>query len=448
MVEMFVQSGINMMELYDLFDPSDNEDEDVGSLDEILDDDNDDDDDHDDVMRPLVLEFGRDTGVDDMVYLNITFNVQTKYFFNYSVFMYLNVNGTYVGDIIKESLCCFSLGKAQVSARILLMAEIFLSAVSVKFFHGVLDPFSALNLSKALEIKGQLERLRESSILVQAMLQDIEERQLTEESLKRCLDLKDKVFDAEDVIDEFVYEALQRKVEIRSQLKKKVRRFFSPSNPILFLLQLNRKLMRNNRSLDKLKNEAAGFGLRVASFRTILENSPNQETDSFFDHPELLKGREPDVSKVINLLTSSSNQQDLSVIPIVGMAGIGKTTLAKLVFDAVDDGEFFDETLWVSVSDDFDHDNILGSVLVALSRNIGRVENIDVMVDRLSARSWMGRKFLLVLDDVLNENYEKWDRLRNFFLGISGINGSAIIVTTQSRRVASIMETSPGCRYE
>ncbi|XP_061944591.1 putative disease resistance protein RGA4 isoform X2 [Populus nigra] len=327
------------------------------------------------------------------------------------------------------------------------MAKIFLSALSVEFVHGFLDPFSALNLSEALEIKGQLERLRESSILVQAMLQDIEERQLTEESLKHCLDLKDKVFDAEDVIDEFVYEALQRKVEIRSQLRKKVRRFFSLSNPILFLLQLKRKLMRNNRSLDKLKNEAAGFGLRVASFSTILENIPNQETDSFFDHPELIKGREADVSKVINLLTSSSNQQDLSVIPIVGMAGIGKTTLAKLVFDAVDDGEFFDETLWVSVSDDFDHQNILGSVLVALSRNMGRVENIDVMVDRLQ-QELEGKKFLLVLDDVLNENYEKWDRLRNFFLGISGINGSAIIVTTHSRRVASIMETSPGCRYE
>ncbi|KAH8480828.1 hypothetical protein H0E87_030910, partial [Populus deltoides] len=177
------------------------------------------------------------------------------------------------------------------------MANIVFTALYVEFVHGFSVPLSALNLSEALEIKGQLERLRESSILVQAMLEDIEERQLTEESLKHCLDLKDKVFDAEDVIDEFVYEALQRKVEIRSQLKKKIRRFFSPSNPILFLLRLNLKLMRNNRSLDKLKNEAAGFGLRVASFSTILENSPNQETEYFFDHPELIKGREADVSK-------------------------------------------------------------------------------------------------------------------------------------------------------
>ena len=56
--------------MYGLFDPSDNEDEDVGSLDEILDDDDNDDGDgdgDDDVMRPPVLEFGRDTRVDDMV---------------------------------------------------------------------------------------------------------------------------------------------------------------------------------------------------------------------------------------------------------------------------------------------------------------------------------------------------------------------------------------------
>jgi len=50
---------------YDLFDPSDNEDKNVGSLVETLDNDNDDGD--DDVMRPPILEFGRDTGVDDMV---------------------------------------------------------------------------------------------------------------------------------------------------------------------------------------------------------------------------------------------------------------------------------------------------------------------------------------------------------------------------------------------
>ena len=64
------------------------------------------------------------------------------------------------------------------------MANIVFTALYVEFVHGFSVPLSALNLSEALEIKGQLERLRESSILVQAMLEDIEERQLTEESLK------------------------------------------------------------------------------------------------------------------------------------------------------------------------------------------------------------------------------------------------------------------------
>ncbi|KAJ4840873.1 hypothetical protein Tsubulata_028466, partial [Turnera subulata] len=60
-----------------------------------------------------------------------------------------------------------------------------------------------------------------------------------------------------------------------------------------------------------------------------------------------------------------------------------------------------------------------------------------------------GKKFLLVLDDVWNEERDKWESLKKCLSIVSGSNGNAsVIVTTRKQQIASIMETSPGHRHE
>ena len=61
-------------------------------------------------------------------------------------------------------------------------------------------------------------------------------------------------------------------------------------------------------------------------------------------------------------------------------------------------------------------------------------------------KSYVQKKFLLVLDDVWNESSKKWFELRNILLDMQ--NDSKIIVTTRSRKVVSIMGTVPELNLE
>ena len=72
----------------------------------------------------------------------------------------------------------------------------------------------------------------------------------------------------------------------------------------------------------------------------------------------------------MNLLVSSCRQQVLSVIPIVGMAGLGKTTLSKMVLKEVKDRKLFDVIFWICVYDSFDDGRILGEMLHTIEKTL------------------------------------------------------------------------------
>ncbi|KAK9200378.1 hypothetical protein WN944_015575 [Citrus x changshan-huyou] len=149
-------------------------------------------------------------------------------------------------------------------------------------------------------------------------------------------------------------------------------------------------------------------------------------------------GRDDDKAKILDMVLSDDPSDSMfRVIPIVGMAGIGKTTLAREVYNdkAVSDIKF-DIKAWVCVSDEFDVLSISMALLESITCKPCDLKALNEVQVQLQ-KALDGKKFLLVLDDVWNENYSLWEDLKAPFLAAAP--NSKIIVTTRHSHVASTM---------
>ncbi|XP_017984414.1 PREDICTED: putative disease resistance RPP13-like protein 1 [Theobroma cacao] len=118
------------------------------------------------------------------------------------------------------------------------------------------------------------------------------------------------------------------------------------------------------------------------------------------------------------------------------MGGIGKTTLAQFLYNDARVKNYFDLRAWVCVSEEFDVFNVTKTIYESATLSHSDIKDLNVLQVRLE-RILMGRKFLLVLDNVWNESYRAWDLLRRPLQ--VGVPGSKIIVTTRSQSVSSTM---------
>ncbi|XP_058183936.1 putative disease resistance RPP13-like protein 1 [Rhododendron vialii] len=224
-----------------------------------------------------------------------------------------------------------------------------------------------------------------------------------------------------------------------------VRDFFSTKNQAAFHFQMANKVNNINLLLEEVYNRANEIGLKPASDVHGVEHMEFRLTVPFIDD-RVIVGREHDVSKVIEMLLASDVEDDeLPVIAIVGMAGLGKTALAQLVYkqDKIV-SNFGSERMWICVSDIFKVDRLLNEMVESLTKNKSDMQNVEAIVEKLGEKL-NGKKYLLVLDDVWNRSETKWQCMRDSLLGIGGSKGSKVIVTTRDMDVVSTMKQTSPC---
>jgi hypothetical protein len=126
-----------------------------------------------------------------------------------------------------------------------------------------------------------------------------------------------------------------------------------------------------------------------------------------------LIGRDKDKERIINLLAAPSKVDDAHpfVLPIVGMGGLGKTSLAKSVCDDENVKSHFDLKMEACVSDEFSLKQVIQKIIKSATGE--RCADLDEGELHKKLEDIMkGKKYLLLLDDVWNEDAEKWLLLR------------------------------------
>jgi hypothetical protein len=145
--------------------------------------------------------------------------------------------------------------------------------------------------------------------------------------------LKEVLYDAEDVLDEFQCETLRRQVvKNTGSTSRKVRRLFSSSNKIAFCLRMGHKIKSIIERLSEISSLKCDFNL---SEQTNDYSHEETEMNRSFERFSGLVGRDEDKERIINLLVEPFKVDDAHplVFSIVGMGGLGKTALVKSVYE-------------------------------------------------------------------------------------------------------------------
>ncbi|XP_026442289.1 putative disease resistance protein RGA3 [Papaver somniferum] len=252
-------------------------------------------------------------------------------------------------------------------------------------------------------------------------------------------------------MDEFSYETMRRAE--RESFKCKARDFVSSSNPLAYHRKLTKKIKEINKRVDEIAEDMEKFQLETSLNSTIVADGESswqrsRQTASVLIDSEIV-GRKDDKNTIIDILTkattSSSNVhyhslEKVPVISVVGMGGLGKTTLAQLVYNDESVVQHFDQRMWVCVSSDFDVEKILIKMMESITlAKFDRLSNFDALANKVR-ENLQGKKLLLVLDDLWNEDVDQWEMLKIPL--IVGAQGSKILITTRNMQVADIVKGS------
>ena len=206
-------------------------------------------------------------------------------------------------------------------------------------------------------------------------------------------------------------------------------------------VKMGSKIKDITRRLEEILARKDEFGLEKvpAVTQSIIWERPL--TTSLVYEPEVY-GRDADKEIIIDLLLidvpDPAYQTNVSVVPIVAMGGMGKTTLPRLVYDDTEIAKHFNLKAWVCVSDQFDSLRVTKTILNSTMTSQSNTNSLDFnQIQEKLREELKGKMFLLVLDDMWTENYGDWCCLQSPFL--LGSQGSQIIVTTRNRRVANMM---------
>ncbi|CAM8901673.1 unnamed protein product [Rhodiola kirilowii] len=287
-----------------------------------------------------------------------------------------------------------------------------------------------------LDVKDDIESIMGELSWAESFLKDAENKRDTNHLIQQWVsDVIDLAYKCEDVIDTFLIELRDPNTNVgclgaMSNCVSYTTNLHSTSKLSSQLKKLQRKAKNISVRRDRyhLKPDAHSTDVNLMDLRRTTPNA----------HDEHMVGQ----SETIGLLTAElkNGESGHFIISIFGMGGLGKTTLARKLYDKLGK-QYFKSCAWICNPQVSDARAIILQLIKSISSpsevDLARLDSIDSMESYLH-NFLSGCRFLLVIDDLWAR--EAWDSLKRAFP--YNVNGSKVLITTRNMEVAEMNMTA------
>ncbi|KAG2301333.1 hypothetical protein Bca4012_059493 [Brassica carinata] len=272
----------------------------------------------------------------------------------------------------------------------------------------------------------QFEGLKNDVDMLRCFLKDAEAKKHASEMVRKTIkDIKEIVFDAEDIIETFL---LKKELgESSSNIVKRSAYVAIKRMGLGFDMKTIRK--RISKVIRDMQNLGVQKVLVDDRYMHALEVRERDMRQTFSrDEEDHLVGLERNVEILVGYLVEEDGRQ---VFAITGMGGIGKTTLARNVFNHEKIKSNFPGLAWVCVSQQFKREYIWQTILQQLRPEMKVLEMTDNVLQQTLVGVLETQKVLIVIDDIWKEG--DWDLIKHVFLPRKGWK---VLLTSRNEKVA------------
>ncbi|KAH0692494.1 hypothetical protein KY285_019591 [Solanum tuberosum] len=292
-------------------------------------------------------------------------------------------------------------------------------------------------ISSYNNLRKEVTWLRNELLFIQSFLRDAE--------LKQCGDLRVQqwVFEinsiANDVVailETYSFEAGKGASRLKACacICSKEKKFYNVAEEIQSLKQRNIDISRKRDTygITNINSTNAGEG---PSNQSAMVRTLRRTTSYVDDQDYIFVGLQDVVQTLLAQLLKAEPRR--SVLSIYGMGGLGKTTLARNLYNSPDILNSFHTRAWICVSQEYNTMDLLRNIIKSIQ---GRTKETLDLLERMREEDLeiylrdllKEHKYLVVVDDVCQK--EAWESLKRAFPDSK--NGSRVIITTRKEDVA------------
>ncbi|XXG76660.1 hypothetical protein AAC387_Pa08g0965 [Persea americana] len=255
--------------------------------------------------------------------------------------------------------------------------------------------------------------------------------------------VREVAYKVEDIIDKYMYhiaeqdtgEGLLESVMLKAQLLRYKRQIASELKAVKFEIQEISKrykrydLRERGSTSNTNDDDGSSGGENRQRLRQHARLIPDVE----------IVGIEEDKKFLIKRLIESDQVPKRVVLSVVGMGGLGKTTIVTKVYDSPEVEKHFDCRAWITVSQTYKVDELLRNLMKGLCKSTNEpipngVDEMDyIEISELLISYLQKKRYVIVLDDVWKAIV--WQHIQ-LALPDNGC-GSRVIITTRMDDFAS-----------